>query len=187
MPTTTITPPPGGVVSLADAKLICRVEHVLEDTLISGYIAAAARMAETLMRRPILIGTYEKVTDAFAEVLTLDHARAQVQWIKYMDEEGVQRALDPRDYLVDNSSEVESTYIAPAFGRGWPCTRAEMNAVRVRYSAGLCSAPQDVPSNVAVWVLQHVKAIYDNPAAFTEREAKALPYLNCLLSEFVVF
>jgi uncharacterized phiE125 gp8 family phage protein len=187
MTTTTITPAPAGVVSLASAKLICRVEHDLEDALLTGYIGASARMAEQKMRRPILQATYEKVTDQFLAVLSLDHARAQVQWIKYVDEDGVQRALDPQDYLVDNACEVEGSYVAPAFGRSWPATRREMNAVRVRYTAGLCNAVEDVPPDIATWVLQHVKAMYDAPGATSEREHKTLPYLDCLLAPYVVF
>lgn len=182
MSTTIIAPPAALPVSLGLAKTVAKVEHNLEDDLITIYIGSATRLAEKWMRRPIITTTYEKVSDEFDEVEQLDHARAAVQWVKYIDPDGVQRALDPQDYDIDNASEVEGTYLAPAHGRDWPLTRVQMNAVRIRYTAGFGNSPAEVPTDITNFVLQHVKAMYESKDAGLE-----LKGLKFLLADYVVY
>jgi uncharacterized phiE125 gp8 family phage protein len=186
MSTSVIAPPMAAPVSLAAAKLICRVEHDLEDELIRAYIGAATRMAETRMRRPIITTTFEHATDVFGDLLVLDHPRAAIQWISYIDPQGVQRYLDPQDYSADISSDADCTFVEPAHDREWPDTRAQVNAVRVRYTAGFGPAEADVPQDIRTWVLLHVKSLYDTPGAISDKPQTCMPGLDVMLEGYMV-
>lgn len=183
MTTTLIARPLVEPVSLDAAKAICRVDDDLgaeEDGKIAGFIAECRKEAETFMRRPIITTTFELVTDGFRDVLVLDHPRANVQTVKFIDEGGVQRALHPDDIDVDNASDVDSTYIAPAWKKAWPRTRRQMNAVRVRYTAGFGPGEADVPPEIRSWILRHVQMKYES------KSPDGLPYTFCALSDYVV-
>lgn len=165
-------------VTMEAARLVCRVDGDGEDMLLAGYIAQARSEAETLMRRPIMTATFEKSTDYFSDVLVLDHPRATVEWVRYIDVDGNLRALDPQDYKVDGRSDVEGTYIVPAAGRRWPEARDEVSAVTVRYRAGFGMLPSEIPQEIATWVLVRVRSIYND-------KLQAIG-ANCALQPFVV-
>jgi uncharacterized phiE125 gp8 family phage protein len=116
------------------------------------------------MRRPILTTTFQMSTDAFGGVLLLDHPRATVESVRYVDPEGQLRAVDPQDYLVDGRSDCEGTFLVPAAGRRWPATRDEVSAVRVRYTAGFGSSPSELPPEIVTWVLMRVRSFYKDQA-----------------------
>lgn len=173
-----VTPPAEEPVSLAEAKLHCRVDHDEEDTLISGLIAAARGWAEAYTWRGIALATRRYSLDAFPNRCEVGRSRryqwtadplvlpfpelAEVTSIEYVDDDGVTQAMDEADYTADADSE--PARIFPAYGTYWPSTRAVPNAVKVTYTSGYTDATS-VPAELKTAILLLVGHWYVNREA----------------------
>lgn len=92
--------------------------------------------------------------------IELPLARLQsVDYVKYLDKNGVQQTLDPAQYIVDGDSE--PGIIAPAYGAYWPDSQSVPNAVRIGFTAGYGDAAK-VPAGIKAWMLMRIGAMYEN-------------------------
>lgn len=132
-----VTLPTAEPISLAEAKTHLRgVAAASEDALISALIVTAREQAEALLNRAIVARTWEKLLDAFPDAIELLWPPVRsVLSIKYLDANGAEQTLSPASYSVDKHAT--PGWIVPAFNTSWPVTRADINAVRVRYAAGM--------------------------------------------------
>jgi uncharacterized phiE125 gp8 family phage protein len=161
MPARLITVPDVEPVTLAEAKDHMYVRHADDDALISAYIAAARDDAEHRLQRALIDQTWELVLDAFPAVIVLPMAPlSSVTSIKYIDSSGVEQTLAAANYYAD--TDAEPGEVVPAYGLSWPATRAERNAVRVRYVAGYGADGSFVPASIKQWILLRVGALYEN-------------------------
>src|SRR5690606_33276935 len=137
-----------------------------DDALITGLVRAVRLACETECQRTLLLTTRELVVDRFPRALRLDWPRViAVESVKYLDVDGVQQTLHPDDYLLDNEGMVRPGWLVPAYGLTWPDTRAQVNAVRVRYTAGYGSTAADVPEDLKLWMRLHLSHYYVNRSA----------------------
>jgi len=132
-----VTLPTAEPISLVEAKTHLKgVVAVSEDALIAGLIGTAREQAEALLNRAIVARTWEKLLDRFPDAIELPWAPVRsVISLKYLDANGAQQTLSPASYTVDKQRD--AGWIVPAYGLGWPVTRCDINAVRVRYVAGM--------------------------------------------------
>jgi len=65
--------------------------------------------------------------------------------VKYVDAAGALQTLDPAEYQVRTSEEPAE--LVPAYGKAWPGTRNQKDAVEVRYWAGYATA-EEVPAAI---------------------------------------
>lgn len=162
MATILITPPAVEPVSLAEARMQCRVDadDTSEDALIAVYISAARKAAEHQLGRAIITQTLEQRFDAFpAGEIQLGQAKAlSIVNVKYLDEAGALQTLAPAAYSLDTFTL--PGWLAPADGYDWPSTAAVINAVRVQFTAGYGPAAADVPANVRMWLLATIGTLY---------------------------
>ena len=92
--------------------------------------------------------------------IELPLARLQsVDYVKYLDANGVQQTLDPAQYIVDSVSE--PGVIAPAYAAYWPDSQSVPNAVRIGFTAGYGDATK-VPAGIKSWMLMRIGALYEN-------------------------
>ena len=101
--------------------------------------------------------------------------------VKYLDAAGVEQTLSPLDYLVDTASM--QGYIVPAYGKAWPDTRGQINAVTVEYTAGSDAAPHALKA----WMLLAIGEMFANREASAERPAVAHGFADRLLDPFRVW
>lgn len=158
-----IAAPASEPLTLAEAKLHCRVDGTDEDALITALIVAAREQAEHETGRALITQTWELVLDAFPEAFVLRKSPVQsVTSLKYLDSAtGAEQTLDPADYLLDKDSE--PGYVVPAYGKAWPYSREVPNAVRVRYVCGYGLAVA-VPQAIKQWMLLAIGTMYENRA-----------------------
>lgn len=158
-----IAAPASEPLTLAEAKLHCRVDGTDEDALITALIIAAREQAEHETGRALVTQTWELVLDAFPEAFVLRKSPVQsVTSLKYLDSAtGAEQTLDPADYLLDKDSE--PSYVVPAYGKAWPYSREVPNAVRVRYICGYGLAVA-VPQAIKQWMLLAIGTMYENRA-----------------------
>lgn len=148
-----VTPPAMEPVTLAEAKLHLRVDGTDEDALITSLIRSARLLCEQWCGRAFLSQTWDLWLDDFppgchqfprnlypsggaAAAIELPMPPlASITWIKYTDLEGNLVTLDAGEYLIDDQREPGR--VLPAYGKAWPAVRRYINAVSVRFVAGV--------------------------------------------------
>lgn len=169
-------------VSLAEAKLHCKVDGSDDDTLLTALIVAARRLAEQQTGRALVTQTWKQTFDAFPlAALALERPPLQsVTSVKYYDPAGVQQTLDAGAYTVHTSSQLG--LVAPAAGTCWPSTQVRLEAVEIVFVAGYGAAAA-VPQEVKQWMLLHVGTWYEYREAAGEKR-DPLPFVDALLDPY---
>ena len=188
MPLTLITAPTAEPVTLAEAKLHCRVETSMtaDDALINALISAAREQVEHTLGRSLMTQVLERVLDAFPDggiELGMPPQQAIVS-VKYLDTAGGEVTLGSTAYSLDTDSL--PGWLLPDADTGWPEAGAIANAVRVRFTAGYASADA-VPDSIKQWILIHVGYWYANREAASDRKLERLPYVDCLLDRWRIW
>lgn len=168
-----IVPPTEEPITLAEAKLHCRVDVDDDDLLIGALITAAREQAEHRTGRALCEQTLELVLDGFGELGTLPRPPAiALTSVKYLDLVGAQQTLGSPGYVFDGDSA--PARLVPAVGQTWPATLAVPAAVRIRYTAGY-GAAADVPQSIKNWMLLTVGALYANREALVLDNLAEMP------------
>lgn len=124
-------------ISLAQAKAQLRVEHNLEDALISAAIIAARGWVEEYLGRTLVETEWTLVLHDFpaGPIRLLRPPILAVDSVKYDDADGVEQTLAAEDFHAVATGWGARLYPAP--GESWPSTQlGRAGAVRVVYSAG---------------------------------------------------
>ncbi|MCW7542010.1 head-tail connector protein [Aquabacterium sp. A7-Y] len=186
MPILKITDATVEPIDLQEAKLHLRVDGDEEDVLIAQLIKTVRMACEAECRRTLIETTLELVADAFCDVLSLFLPRVmEVLSVKYIDPAGAEQILRPAAYQLDKDSE--PARLLPGYGAGWPATRPQPGAVRVRYRAGYGTSAADVPPPLKAWMLLHLGHLYQNREASTTGGVQPLPYTDSLLDPYRVW
>jgi uncharacterized phiE125 gp8 family phage protein len=177
-----ITHPATEPITLAEAKLQCKVDGTDDDTLITSLIQAAREEAEHEVGRPLITQTWELVLDAFpaAEISLGKPNVLAITSLKYYDEAEVEQTMASSDYTLD-TEDTADCWVHPAIDTEWPATLDTANAVRVRFTCGYGSA-SDVPATIKAWMLVRIATLHKHreefvsgvsvtklPEAFTDR------------------
>lgn len=178
-----ITPVATEPVTLAEAKLHLRVDHSVDDTLISSLISAAREECEHLLERAVSGQTLELSIDEFpADGIKLPRPPVMsITSVTYVDEDGVTQTMASGDYYLDDAQA--PAWLLPAYGLDWPAARAEANAVKVRYVAGYA----DCPELIRAWILLRVGTLYANREADSDKPALPSPFADRLLDRYRIW
>jgi uncharacterized phiE125 gp8 family phage protein len=147
-------------VTLQEARAHLRLESG-EDDYLSGLIAAARRHCESFQGRAYVTQTWDFYLDSFPGgciKVSLPPLQS-VTFVKYKDGSGVLQTMDPSEYVVDAFSEPGLIFCA--YGKSWPSTYPEVNAVQVRFVAGY-GAAVDIPPEVKQAILLKVADLYEH-------------------------
>lgn len=172
-----VVEPASEPVTLAEAKLHCRVDHMAEDAAILMWIVAARKMAESYCNRLIPAQTVRATWDLFSQWTggspsygspgygIYGVANAQARALRLPG--GPVRGVDSVTYL--NSVAVWTTLVAgtgyavdldcipalvyPQPGIAWPVIRSSsLGNVKVQYQAGFLSCPADLKAGILLQV-----------------------------------
>ncbi|MCH8853934.1 MAG: phage head-tail connector protein [Planctomycetes bacterium] len=169
-----VTAPATEPVTLPEVKAQATIDFASDDALLLDLIAAARADVEEFLRRQLITATYDLSLDSFADdgriirdgVIHLPlPPLLSVVSITYTDTAGSSIVLDSSKYDVDVTALVGR--IAPSFGNVWPATRAEMNAVVIRFSCGYGTA-DDLPKNIKQGLLMHIADLYEHRESQSE-------------------
>lgn len=119
-----------------------------------------------------------------------------VDSIKYVDQDGVQQTLVNTEYKVDTTSE--PARIVPAYGKTWPATRNEINAVEVTFTCGYGApntatppvwVPAAVPDGIKAWMKVRIGSLYqhrEEMAVIPNGKIEPLPFIDGMLDPYRV-
>jgi uncharacterized phiE125 gp8 family phage protein len=173
------TPPASEPVSPSEAKAHLRVDGSADDALITALIVAARQAAENITGRALVTQTWDLYLDAFDPTIELPMPPLQaVTSISYTDTDGTVGTLAEAAYKVDTVSEPGR--LIPAYGTEWPATRADVNVIMIRFTAGYGAAAA-VPQPIKQWMLLKIGELYENREASAERAAAPMPFVDALL------
>lgn len=144
-----IVEPPVEPLTLTEVKLNRRVEHDLDDDLLTLLIVAARRYVEQWCQISMVTQTREAGYDSFSNTFWLPYGPIQeVISLEYTATDGV--ATPITDYQADLYGAIPQ--LVPAFNMNWPVTvGASVNVATVRYVAGytpVAGSPTDYTSSV---------------------------------------
>jgi uncharacterized phiE125 gp8 family phage protein len=136
-----------------EAKAHLRVTADDEDAYITTLITVARQWVENHTKRALITQTWDLVCDHFPGEFKMPLPPLQsVTSIAYTDTAGNGQTLLAADYQVDAVGNLHGR-IRPASGMSWPKTRAEMNAVTVKFVAGFGDDAGDVPEQIRQAIL----------------------------------
>ena len=177
MPVRLTSQPATEPVTLAEAKAHLRLDDALDDSDVTRLIRAAREYVEQVCWRGLITQTYEAVLDGFRgedtlelgsrggggmgqlEHLELPFGQLQsVTSVQYVDANGVQQTLAASEYSVDTVSVPGR--LRPAYGKAWPSTRSQWDAVRITYVVGWANA-EAVPAPIKQALLLCLAEMYE--------------------------
>ena len=157
-----IVEPTAEPVTLAEAKIHCKVDHAVEDAAITGWIVAARRLAEAFTNRFIMPQTVRVVWQDFpnerylgpeSRALRLPGGNVSaVNSLAYLDNAGVwQTLVSGTDYAVQLDFVPASIYPQP--GLSWPIARySSLGTIKAEYVAGFAIPPADLKAAILLTV-----------------------------------
>lgn len=176
-----ITPAAVEPVTLADAAAHLRIDaygspaEYPEATLIEAMISAAREYVEHVSGLTLAAQTLELSARSFAAlcryegdgVIELRTAPVLgIDSVAYVDADGVTQTMADTDYLLDDAATPPSLHLAYGV-TGWPTTRDQPNAARIRFTAGYGAAGGSptvdvIPFTLRAAVLLMLGHLYDN-------------------------
>lgn len=164
-----ITPPSIVLFTAAEVRTFCRFDPTDLDADIDAMVIDAMRLCEHETGQCLLAQTWELSLDAFPDAFELTRIPvASITSIIYADATGAQTTLNNSLYTLDSRDGYGYHYVVPAFGTDWPATRAEINAVKLRYVAGYPDAAS-VPSHLKREVKINIAKLLYDPAELSDR------------------
>lgn len=169
-----VTPPAFEPVTLAEAKLWCKVEddRTEEDALLLLLIKAMREYAENLTGRAFVQRTLRLYLSdwpwhaRYGVLIKLPHPplveagspSVSVESFKYIDTDGVLTTLATTQYVVHD--EFEPCFIIPAWEVTWPTIRSLPDAIQITYHAGYAN-PNAIPKSLRLWMQARIATLFD--------------------------
>lgn len=145
LPRKVIAGPAKEPLSLEEAKGFLRITSAAEDDVVLALVAAARKRVERGTELALLTQTVEVKLDGFWGSCALELPMPPLQGIesiKYLDEAGVLQTLPADTYKVSTHRRPGRVWLA--YGKTWPATRAEREAVTITLKAGFGDDPANL-------------------------------------------
>lgn len=152
-------------VSLATAKLHCKIDTSEDDDLVTVLISTARRWCEARIAQQFITATRVLYLDRLpGDVITIPYPPLQaVSGITYVDSGGTTQTWSSSLYDVD--IKTLPGRIRPKWGQTWPDVREQMNAVAVTYTCGYGLTAATVPTPIRQAMLLLIGHWYENREA----------------------
>lgn len=161
---------PGLPFTVAEAKANGRIENDAEDDVVEGCIKAALAYAEKWTGTAFQSQVWELVLDAFPdasdEIEIPFGPVLSVTSVKYIDGDGIEQTTT--DYETDLTPG-DRAWIIPIVD--WLTPMETVNAIVVRFVVG-----DTPPDDVRQAILLLTEHFYDNRAATSGEDVKAIPF-----------
>jgi uncharacterized phiE125 gp8 family phage protein len=136
-------------VSLAEAKVHCRIDTDDEDGYVTALVTAAREYIEEVLDISMISQTWEARYDVFPlwEIILPRSPMASGEvTVIYRDEAGQNQTITSATGAFQTDHNIVPGRIYPLYEDVWPAVRGDENSVVVRYPAGYGAAGASVPS-----------------------------------------
>ncbi len=166
-----VTAPTLEPLTLDQAKSqIRRTDLTDEDEFIDNILIPAAReRAEQATRRQLLTATWDYKLDAFpcdsSEPIVLPlPPLISIPSISYVDPDGATQTWSASLYQVSAPTGPRAARgkVAPVYGESYPSTRAQMDAVTIRFVAGYGATRSTIPPRLKQAMLLDLGTLYEH-------------------------
>lgn len=187
----TITEPATEPVTLAEAKLWCRIDDddTAQDAMVLVMIQAMRRYAENYTRRAYVSRTLQMRLWGFPEhCIRLPFAPLQsVTSITYIDSNGSTQTLDGSPSLYQWDTASEPGVVMPVYNDTWPTTRYDLDSVRITYTCGYASQSL-IPANLKLWMQARISTLNENREQLIRNNMVNIPrdFADGLLDSLIV-
>lgn len=176
-------PPVAEPLTLSEVLGHLREDAGANDADVLTLITVAREACENRTERTMLSAPWRLTMDSFpCAIELLQPPIISVESVQFVDEAGVLQTLDPADYTLDNISE--PGYLVPAYGKAWPATRSQPNAVVVNYTAGYGIAPAAVPAPLRQWMKLAIGDMHGTRNASSEKPTVKHNFVDGLLDPY---
>jgi uncharacterized phiE125 gp8 family phage protein len=168
---TVITPPTEPLISTAAAKVMLRVDHAADDTLITQLIAAAIEEAQQAAARSFVTRTLSLALNEWPSdgVIRLWYPPVTaIVSVKYYDHTNTVQTKLAAEYV--GIYDLNPSIIMLAPGASWPAGLRSYSPIRVQYTAGY-GAPAAVPEQYKAAVMGLVAVDYENRESLSSQAA----------------
>lgn len=173
-------------ITLADALTHLRADSDsgANDAYITSLIKVARQTCEDRIERTLISTPWRLKLDGFTDAIELLQPPViAVQYLKYLDSDGVEKTVNPADYVVDTTSE--PAWLVPGPDKEWPETQpGAINTVTVDYTAGYGTTAADVPAPLKHWMLLAIGSMYNTRNADGERAQVRHDFADALLAPY---
>jgi len=186
-------------VTLPELKTFLRIDSTdstSEDTLLNSYITASRKQAENLIKRSLVVTTWQLIFDDFAHTtavvslprppLSTASTNITITYIKDTTV-GDTTTVDSTVFNIDSNSEPGEIY--PVFDGEWPDdVRQERNAVTVQYVSGYSSATTPVPEEIKTWIKLRAGHMYEYREPLIDTQVFKIPrnFIDGLLDPYTL-
>lgn len=167
------SPAPELLITLEEAKQHLRVDVSDDDSLITGMIRSATRVAENYVSRAFVSRQFEMTLDRFpgtkrertfpqeivlprAPLVSLDEVAYQSTEVSGSPEAPVEKTVE----AVADKTRLKPR-IVPLYEQTWPDTALVPEAVKITFTAGMGSA-DDVPEDIKAAVKLILGSLYEH-------------------------
>lgn len=152
-------------VTLAEAKLHCRVDDSSEDAKFTDWIQQARMQCEEIAQRSFITRTYTAYLDYWPYWTRFElpyPPLISLTSVKYYDRDGnAAVTFDPANYFVDTHSEPGR--FALKWNSAWPgASLRELNGVEIIYTAGYGALATAVPTRYKEAMLLLIGHLYEH-------------------------
>jgi uncharacterized phiE125 gp8 family phage protein len=161
VPVQLVQEPADEPLTLVEAKDHLRLEIGDDDPQVEAAILGARQWVEEHCWRGLVTQTWELILDAFPgedEIALPKGNLTSISSITYVDGDGATQTLAPTEYQADTASEPGRVHLP--YGKSWPGTRCQWDAVKIRYVVGWAAA--DVPGPIKNALKLLVSQLYEH-------------------------
>lgn len=169
------TAPASEPVTLAEAKVQCRVDTADDDAYITSLIVAARTYVEDILDISIMGQTWEARYDAFPlwEIILPRPPMANgTVTVTYRDEGGQTQSLSSATNAFQADVYATPGRIYPNYQDVWPAVRGDENSVVVRWSAGYAG---NVPQTIKHMIMLLVAHWYETRQPVSQGSQMPIP------------
>lgn len=168
-------------------KLFSKIDLTDDDTLVTSLNETATDYIQDTMQKSFTDEVFELYLDEFpSDSCPIDICRTpldSITSIQYVDSAGDTQTMPATDYKVDTAGEPAGVYLA--FGKTWPTTREEVNAVIVTFKAGYGPDVTDVPERYKTIVKHMFAHLYEHREPMKDKKWVEIPeHLNALIDKY---
>lgn len=156
--------PGTGIVTKAEAKAQCRIDHDDDDLLIDRLVLVASTTVQERAGKALVTQDWDVVLSSASGCVTVPRGLTPVQSIvsvTYKDPAGAPQTATLADFQV--TGDEDGAVIKPKTGKVWPATDGEDESLVIKLRCGF-GALTDVPENLRHASLMLIGHWYENRA-----------------------